>query len=160
MDNTELTKAELQNLYWDQYNEYISFTAMTPYERRLLRNWVAAGHSVYESPGSKYIPGGGYYHSFLDAYRTDRDLSIEMKGLRPAERIAYLKEVAGWVDPTPLEAVEFRARKAATDEVRDYVRIIQRELANLWDFIWQEGLINDARAYVDDLKDEETFFEW
>ena len=70
MTEKEAYIAELQEYFWDEYREYIQSTPMTAYERRLLRNWVAAGHSVYESPGSKFIPGGRYYHSFLDAYRT------------------------------------------------------------------------------------------
>ena len=160
MDNTEFTKEEMQEYLLDQYKEYISFTPMTPYERRLLYKWVASGHSVYTSPGSKYLPDGGSYKSFLEVYRIDRDLSIEMKGMKPAERVSYLKAVTGWVEPTPEEVLDFRARKAANDDVKAYVRVIQRELSHLWDFVWQEGLLDDARAYVDELKDEETFFEW
>ena len=160
MDNTEFTNEELQQYYLDQYKDYVSFTPMTPYERRILYKWVSSGHSVYTSPGSKYLPDGGSYQAFLDVYRIDRDLSIEMKGMKPAERISYLKAVTGWVEPTPDEIIEFKARKAANDDVKTYVRIIQRELAHLWEYIWQEGLHDDARAYVDDLKDEETFFEW
>ena len=43
---------------------------MTPYEKRLLRNWVASGHSVHENAGSKYIclAGGSPPFDFLDVY--------------------------------------------------------------------------------------------
>lgn len=67
---------------------------MTPYEKRALRKWVRDGHSPYENGGSKYycFAEWGPY-TFLDIYRMDREIDHEIKGMKKAERIAYLKEL-------------------------------------------------------------------
>ena len=41
----------------------------------------------------------------------------------------------------------------------DEVRSIKRELAHLWEFVWQEGLGDDAQEFVSDRRDIETSFE-
>ena len=36
-----------QDYLWDEYQDYIAQKPMTAYERRLVRNWVKEGNSVY-----------------------------------------------------------------------------------------------------------------
>ena len=72
---------------------------MSPYEKRLLRQWVMSGHSPRENPGSRYIcMTGSEPYDFLDVYRMDRDIRKDMKGMTPVEQEAYLKEYIGWRD--------------------------------------------------------------
>ena len=88
-------------LFWQEFREYTKQNSMSRYERRLLREWVHAGHSVYEAAESKYLPGPAYPPmDFLDAYRLDRELSEAMKGMNKAERAAYLKAYTGYEDQT------------------------------------------------------------
>ena len=69
-------------------------------EKRLLRSWVASGHSVHENADSKYIclAGGSPPFDFLDVYRMDREIQRDMKGMSEAEQEAYLKAYTGWHD--------------------------------------------------------------
>ena len=88
--------------YWyqkyliEEYRQYIHTHQMTEYERRLLRNWVLSGHSVYQSPGSRYLPDVYPEPSFLDTYREDRYLQNAMKGLSFEEKRRYLMNYLGW----------------------------------------------------------------
>lgn len=149
------------DLHWDEYREYISKTPMSAYERRLLRKWVSDGHSVYENVESRYLPGPAYPPmDFLDAYRFDRELREDMRGMTGDEKEAYLKSCMGWEDPSPEELVMYDAKKNTPKIVGDHVRKLERELFNLWCFVWQEGLGNDARAFVEEHKDDEILTQW
>ena len=80
-----------------ELEEYELKTPMTPYEKRALRRWVAAGHSVRETPPSRY-PCAYPSHpapDFLDVYRTDRELDAATKGMSKAQKLAYLQEYTG-----------------------------------------------------------------
>lgn len=85
---------------------------MSPYEKRLLRSWVASGHSPRENAGSKYIClAGSEPYDFLDVCRMDREIRRDMKGMSKAEQETYLKEYTGWrddaADETGFEEYEF-----------------------------------------------------
>lgn len=72
---------------------------MSCYEKRLLRKWVASGHSPSENAGSKYIClTGSEAYDFLDVYRMDREIHRDVKGMSKSEQEAYLKEYTGWRD--------------------------------------------------------------
>ena len=72
---------------------------MTPYEKRAVRKWVREGNSPYDNGGSKYYCFAEYGAStFLDIYRTDREIDQEIKGMKKAEQIAYLKDLLGYRD--------------------------------------------------------------
>ena len=43
-----------QEFLWDEYQDYIAKKPMTPYERRLVREWVKDGNSVYGCTQSRY----------------------------------------------------------------------------------------------------------
>ena len=87
-------------------------TPMTPYEKRAVRRWVISGHSVMDTPPSKYPCIHSHYPPpcFLDVYRTDKELDAVMKGMTRNEKIAYLKEYIGFQD----EPEEEQTEKAAS----------------------------------------------
>lgn len=72
---------------------------MSRYERKLLRKWVMDGHNPRENPGSKYLClSCATDYDFLDIYRMDREIRLDMKGMSKSEQEAYLKEYMGWTD--------------------------------------------------------------
>ncbi|MBP3898772.1 MAG: hypothetical protein J6D57_13180 [Mogibacterium sp.] len=151
---------ERQEYLWEQYEEYIADSPMTAYERRLLRKWVSDGHSVNESPGSKYLPDRNPPTDFLETYREDREIARETKGMTAEEEMAYLKEYIGWEEPDPEQQAYIDVRRAGSVSLKNYIKSVQREMWHLWEFIWQEGLGEEARAFVEDHRDEEAAFEW
>ena len=153
-------RSEMQEHFWDEYAEYIAVTPMTAYERRLLRKWVSDGHSINESPGSKYLPDRYPPADFLETYREDREIARKTKGMTAEELEAYLREYMGWEEPSAEDLAYWEVKGTSSDYVKSYIKKIQREMWHLWEFIWQEGLGDDARAFIDDHKDEETAFEW
>ena len=149
------------DLHWDEYREYISKTPMSAYERRLLRKWVSDGHSVYATVESRYLPGpASPPMDFLEAYRFDRELREDMRGMTDDEKGSYLRSCMGWEDPSPEELAMYEAKKNTPKIVGDHVRKLERELFNLWCFIWQEGLGDDARAFVEEHKDDPILTVW
>lgn len=55
---------------------------MGAYEKRLLRRWVASGHSPGENAGSKYIClTGSESYDFFGGYCMDRELQKTMRGM-------------------------------------------------------------------------------
>lgn len=92
MENTD----NIQEHFWEEYNEYISRTPMTPYERRLLRKWVSECHSVYQDPGSRYLCDPYPPRPFLEAYREDREITLAIRGMTQDEKTAYLKDYMGY----------------------------------------------------------------
>ena len=89
---------KIQKLFWEEDNEYIYRTPMTPYERQQLRKWVSEGHSVYHDPGSKYLCDPYPPRTFLEAYREDREISLAIRGLSQEKKTEYLKEYMGYDD--------------------------------------------------------------
>lgn len=150
-----------QDTRWEEFRTYTEENSMTKYERRLLRDWVRSGHSVYETVESRYLPGPAYPPmDYLDAYRFDRELREDMRGMTDDEKEVYLKSCMGWKDPSPEELAMHEAKKDTPKVVGDHVRKLERELFNLWCFIWQEGLGDDARAFVEEHKDDAILTEW
>ena len=133
-----------QDYLWDEYQDYIAQKPMTAYERRLVRNWVKAGNSVYGCTQSRYYGESAYPMEFLEVYRADREIDRDLQGKTPKEKEAYLKEL-----------------KAETPEpVNEHIRKLERELFHTWAFIMSEGLYSDAMEYLEEHKDEEIPFLW
>jgi hypothetical protein len=149
-----------QEFLWDEYQDYIAKKPMTPYERRLVREWVKDGNSVYGCTQSRYYGESAYPMEFLEVYRSDRAIDKELQGKTPQEREAYLKDLLGYQEE-PAEEKELRKAKAATPEpVNAHIRKLERELFHIWAFIIEEGLCSEAMAYVNEHRDEESPFEW
>ena len=156
-----MANAAANDYRWEEFREYTAANSMSKDERRLLRDWVRSGHSVYETVQSRYLPGPSYPPmDFLSMYRFDRELTEDMKGMTRAEKNKYLKACMGWEDPTPEEIMMEDARKHTPESIKDRVRHLERDLFNLWTFVAREGLEEEAREYVDEHKDDETPFEW
>ena len=84
-----------------ELERYEQEVPMSYYEKKLLRKWVASGHSPRENAGSKYIClAGSEPYDFLDVYRMDREIRRNMKGMSRFEQEPYLKEYTGWADET------------------------------------------------------------
>ena len=126
---------------------------MTPAEKRALRRWVASGHSVYESPGSRYICDLGM--DFLDVYRADHEIAAAIRGKTKAEKEAYIKEYTGYVDPTPEEIERMDAIKNTPAYVQKKYEDLARQMFILWDFLAEEGIWGEAKQYMEDHKDDE-----
>ena len=152
--------AEIQEYLWEQYEKYIEITPMTAYERRLLRKWVSEGHSVNESPGSKYLPDRYPPMDFLETYREDREITHALKGMTAEDKEAYLKDYIGWTEPDPEQRAYIDVKESGSEPAMRYIKSIQREMWHLWEFIWQEGLGEEAREFINEHKDEEAVFEW
>lgn len=146
---------------WSEYQEYIKETAMSPYERRLLHQWVSEGHSVYEAPGSSYLSDPIWPpRSFLEAYREDREIKRSLSRKTAKERGSYLKEYTGYQEGPEGERIIMEAKEQMPETARRYIRKLQRELFLIWGFVGQEGLWEEAREFVNDHIDEEIPFEW
>ena len=149
-----------QEFLWDEYQDYIAKKPMTPYERRLVREWVKDGNSVYGCTQSRYYGESAYPMEFLEVYRSDRAIDKELQGTTPQEREAYLKDLLGYQEE-PAEEKELRKAKAATPEpVNAHIRKLERELFHIWAFIIEKGLCSEAMEYVNEHKNEESPFEW
>lgn len=149
------------DLLWIEYDEYIHDNKLTKYERQLLRKRIRDGHSVYEIVESRYLPGPAYPPmDFIDAYRFDRGISDDIKGMSEDEREAYLKDLFGYTEPSPEEIAMDEAKRNTPKLIENRVRQLERELFSLWDFIQDHGYYNDAKKYVEEHRDEEIPFEW
>ena len=149
-----------QDYLWDEYQDYIARTPMTPYERRLVRKWVTEGNSVYGCTQSRYYGESAYPMEFLDVYRMDREIDRGLQGKTPSEREAYLKGLLGYEDE-PEEQKALKEAKAKTPElVNQHIRKLDRELFHLWAFLMSEGLYPEAIEYLEEHGDEEIPFEW
>ncbi len=146
----EFTDEDSQCFNALELEHYEQRVPMTPCEKRALRKWVAAGNSVSDNPGSRYICSHGCElpMDFLAVYRLDRELDNALKGKSKSEKERYLKEYFGYDSP------EEKLQKA-----EDQFRKLQRESYYLWMFISAQGLWEDARDFLEDNMDEPMLFE-
>ena len=152
-EHCQFSEEESRSLNARALEDYEFRVPMTPAEKRALRKWVAAGHSVYESPGSKYICDIGM--DFLDVYRADHEIEAAIRGMTKAEKIAYIKEYTGYVDPTPEELERMDAIRNTPPYVQKKYEKLSRQMFLLWDFLAEEGLWHEAKEYIEDHKDDE-----
>ena len=80
-----------QDCLWEEYQDYIAHKPMTAYERRLVRNWVKEGNSVYGCTQSRYFGESTYPMEFLEVYRSDRAIDKELQGKTPRKRLSKRK---------------------------------------------------------------------
>ena len=152
-EHYRFSEKEIRSLNVRALEEYELRVPMTPAEKRALRKWVASGHSVGESPGSKYICDIGM--DFLDVYRADHEIAAAIRGKTKAEKIAYIKEYTGYVAPTPEELERMDAIRNTPVYVQKKYEKLSRKLFLLWEFLAVEGLCQEAREYLEEHKDEE-----
>lgn len=138
-------KEAKQDMFWEEYNSYIQENQMTPYERKVLRKWVASGHSVYQSPGSKYYCDPSPMGDFLDTYRADRYISRELRGKTKVEKDAWLKDYFGWTEEPPVQP--------STDELKKKISELEDDNYRLWEFIIEKGLWSEAGRYLAEHQD-------
>ncbi len=149
-----------QDYLWDEYQEYITWKPMTAYERRLVRNWVKEGNSVYGCTQSRYYGESAYPMEFLEVYRSDRAIDKELQGKTPQERKAYLKDLLGYQEESVEDKELHEAKTRTPGVVNAYIRKLERELFHTWVFIMKEGLYSEALENVNKHMDEEIPFEW
>ena len=113
-----------QDYLWDEYQDYIAQKPMTAYERRLVRNWVKEGNSVYGCTQSRYYGESAYPMEFLEVYRSDRAIDKELQGKTPIERESYLKDLLGYQEETA-EEKEFREAQGRGNTARVVMLISQ-----------------------------------
>lgn len=169
-----------QNLL--ELERYEAEVPMTPAEKRALRKWVASGHCVRESPGSRYALTSRE-QDFLDVYRMDREIRHELRGKTKAECEEYLKAYRGKTDDEYDPDIDVELPETEGDDPfgmkkkisgpfnpkpekkgaieRKYMdqRWRNRELFYLWMFIANEGLQEEAREYLKENMDEPVPFE-
>ena len=99
MPHSDKTDEEWRRCFLDlEYKKYIATHKTTAYEKRILKQWVLSGHSVYENPGSRYLPDRYPEPSFLETYREDKYLRECTKGMSRGDRIRFLKWYIGEED--------------------------------------------------------------
>ena len=148
-----------------ELEKYEQETPMTPYEKRALRRWVASGHSVMETPPSRYACIHCCYPppSFLDVYREDKQLDAATRGMTKSEKASYLKEYVG----CPEESEEERAQREGNQHLheqtpkaaQEIIRTLQRKIFYLSTFLAEQGLSSEAEDYLSDHMDTPALFE-
>lgn len=153
-EHYQFSEEEIRALNVRELEDYEFKVSMSPAEKRALRKWVSDGHSVYESPGSKFVCDNRMM-DFLDVYRMDHEIAAAIRGKSKAEKIAYIKEYTGYVDPTPEELERLDAIKNTPVYVQKKYEMLSRKLFLLWDFLEKEGLRHKAEDYLEKHKDDE-----
>ena len=92
--NPEIDK-EIQEILEKQYKEYIKVTPITKKEKRALREWVKAGHSVYENNSGAWAEGQVPVE-FLEVYRDEEYIRTQTKGMSPEETQRFAMTYYGW----------------------------------------------------------------
>ena len=104
----QFTEADIAYFNARELARYEEEVPMTPYEKKLLRQWVISGHSPLDNAGSRYVClSGSESLDFLDVYRMDREIREATKGMNRKEKDAYLKSYIGWTDDDPIETSEW-----------------------------------------------------
>ena len=152
---------EISRMNWIEYKDFVQSNPMSSEELKALQKWVASGHSVYETPEAKYVCDPVWPpRDFLMTYREEKELEEEMDGLTEEERIDYLKGYMGYTEPTEERLAEQEAKAATPKIIEDRVRRLERNMYHLWEFVWKEGLGDEAEDYVKERRDDEVPFEW
>lgn len=143
---------EEDNRYFNvmELERYEQTVPMTPSEKRALHKWVAAGNSVSENPGSKYVcfEGCSPPMTFLDVYRLDKELDRTLKGKSELEKDTLLKKYFG-----------FQNSEEKQRNTLDQFHKLQRESFYIWMFISSQGLWDEAHEFLEDNMDEPIPFE-
>ena len=147
-------KDKKQKYLEEQLATYEQETRMTASERYALHKWVRSGHSVYESPGSRYLCDYGLpEQDFLDVYRQDCEISRHLEGKTDREQLEWMKSNLGYREPA--ERIE-----PTIPQMKEHIQKLERELFHLWEYVSQEGMWSEAKEYVDENADEPIPFEY
>lgn len=159
-DSLPFTEEEIRISHKEELDKYAAVHPMTPSEKRALRKWVAAGHGVYDYPGSRYICMNNAYPpgDFLDAYRMGREITQELKGITGAGRGQYADGYADHMD-LPEETPWSIAWIQLQEPIQDRMRRLEREAFCLSVFIAQEGLWEESREFLKNNVDDPLPFE-
>ena len=164
-ENYVFTKEDIAYSNAIELEKYEQETPMTPYEKRALRRWVASGHSVMETPPSRYPCIHCCYPppSFLDVYREDKQLDAATKGMSRAEREAYLREYLGSEEEPEEERKageeQKRLHEQTPEPVRKTIERLQRKIFYLFMFLGEQDLYTEAAEYLEEHMDEPAPFE-
>ena len=158
--NFDMTQWYMQTRREEEYRDYKAMTPMSKRERKALRNWVRTGHSVYEVPGSRYLPDSSSPRAFLDVYREDAFLDQATQAMNEDQKRKYLMEYLGWEEETREEKEKRIAKENTPDMVREHVCKQNRKLFYLWEFLAGEGLCQEAREYLDEHMADPIPFEF
>lgn len=164
-ENYQFTADDIAYSNAIELEEYEEKTPMTPYEKRALRRWVASGHSVRETPPSRYacIYPCEPEPDFLEVYRTDKELDAATKGMTADERIAYLKDYIGFEDePEEVRLAREeneRLHRETPEKAKEKIRLLQRERFYTSVFLEDKGLCEEAEDFVKSHMDEPIPFE-
>ncbi|MBQ6370649.1 MAG: hypothetical protein IJJ21_03595 [Firmicutes bacterium] len=156
----EQLEREAKAQRWREYERFVMDTPMSASEREQLHSWVHRGNSVYDDPGSLHLCTPCYPRPFLYAIREEREIRNALRGKSKEAQDEYLRRYMSCNEPTAAEIAWRDARERTPELIRDDVRRIRRELAHLWEFVWSEGLGEEAHEFVNERRDEETPFEW
>lgn len=164
-ENYVFTKEDIAYSNAIELEKFEQETPMTPYEKRALRRWVASGHSVMETPPSRYPCIHCCYPppSFLDVYREDKQLDAATKGMSRAERKAYLRKYLGFEEEPEEERKEREEQKRLHEQtpepVKKTIERLQRKIFYLFMFLGEQDLYTEATEYLEEHMDEPTPFE-
>lgn len=141
-----------------QLREYEDRIPMNAYEKRALRKWVAQGHSVHEAPPTRYALAS-QETDFLDAYRLEKYLEGEVRGMSREQKKRYLWDFYGFHEESALEKKKREDDASTPPAVREELRRCRREIFHLGEFLYSRGLYEEAQAYVVEKAAEEIPFE-
>ena len=88
---------ELQVILEKEYKEYVKKTALTPDERKALREWVKEGYSVYENSSGAWYDGQ-VPMEFIEVYRDEQYIREHTKGMSSEEARKFALSYYGWDD--------------------------------------------------------------
>ncbi|MCD8104312.1 MAG: hypothetical protein LUF35_04755 [Lachnospiraceae bacterium] len=66
----------------------------------------------------------------------------------------------GFAEETEEEKALRMAKDMTPDITTKYIHDRERECFFLWDFLYQKGLANEAKDYVESHKDTEILYSW
>ena len=145
---------EIQDVYKKELEYYEEHVPMTMPERSALREWVLSGHSIYENPGSRYIPGRGSDQSFLSMYRQDQEIESAKRSMTKREYREFMEDYVCY------DHVIFMDRELSPAHMKMKIRKLNRKVFHLLGFIASEGCSwEEALDYMNDHMDDEIPFE-
>lgn len=151
-NDMEKLSVEKMSLLQKEYADYIRKTVTTPQERKVLKAWIAQGHSVYESGGSRYVCDPYPPLDYLETYRMDKEIEQELKGKTPEELEKYLREYMGYGATDQEELI--------SETPAERIRCLEHDLFYLWEYIASVGLGKEAEKYLESCKEYPIPFEY
>ncbi|MDO4805404.1 MAG: hypothetical protein Q4A32_11370 [Lachnospiraceae bacterium] len=146
---------------WEELQEYTVRNRLTGYERRILWDWIRSGHGVYNTAGPGYLSRPAWSQTNpTDAHGPDWVLTEDGKGIARDVKDPYREPYCVHGDSSPEQDTMNNVRRTSPELIGSRSRRLERELFHLWEFVWQEGVGDEAREFVDERKGDETPFEW